>query len=624
MLIQIGFSWAKVHHATDAERQFLREYLMFRTVDYRTGVVEEPLYNNDCFPAGLSKLVLSALQERGITVEVVRRKLPPILKPIPTEGFDWLRPHQQAAMQAVWDGAHRGLIQHATGSGKSHIIASVAEMVTCRVLIVVTSRQLLTEMTDRLNEYGCRAGRFGGGRYETKQRVIVATDDSVPKLGRGLESFGALLSDECFVAGTIVSGRPIESVQVGETVDSWDEVSQRFVERRVVRKFRSLAKNLAVVQFASGKTLVCTPNHPFLTEVGWMSAVNICGHSVLSRQNAHPKERKAVFPVWEHRDDCTHTCSTQGVLCSMPSTAKAEWDRVASVSLHEQTSDAGFSRLCADGHVYNLEVEGTHTYTVDDLVVHNCHGGAAKGYWNAILGCTNAGVRLGLSGTPLDRADKKTLHIVGALGPVIHRYMPDEAARDGMIARAILHMPSFVHKAHNAGDYMSFEKYAYARNHERNLLVARLAAETEAPRIVFVRTEEHLRYLKKYLPDATGASSKIHPETLNLYLKQLGSGVIKTIISTPIFRQGVDIPEIKTVINAAGGKAAIDVIQKIGRGSRRFQKDGSTKDEFHAYDIKDTDCGCHGEVHRSCKWILRHSKDRAAAYARYGYTVLPE
>jgi Rad3-related DNA helicase len=49
------------------------------------------------------------------------------------------------------------------------------------------------------------------------------------------------------------------------------------------------------------------------------------------------------------------------------------WSRVDRVEVHERAGDARFGGLCPDGHVYNIEVEGLHTYTAHGVVVHNCH-----------------------------------------------------------------------------------------------------------------------------------------------------------------------------------------------------------------------------------------------------------
>ena len=76
---------------------------------------------------------------------------------------------------------------------------------------------------------------------------------------------------------------------------------------------------------------------------------------------------------------------------------------------------------------------------------------------------------------------------------------------------------------------------------------------------------------------------------------------------------------IATVINAAGGKATVDVIQKVGRGARRLQDDGTEKEDFLMIDFDDQGCGCDGQDHRSCEWLERHSRLRRAAYEQFGY-----
>jgi len=50
--------------------------------------------------------------------------------------------------------------------------------------------------------------------------------------------------------------------------------------------------------------------------------------------------------------------------------------------------------------------------------------------------------------------------------------------------------------------------------------------------------------------------------------KGLNSGEIKVAVATTIFNEGVNIPSLGAVINAAGGKSEIAVLQKIGRGLR--------------------------------------------------------
>ena len=51
----------------------------------------------------------------------------------------------------------------------------------------------------------------------------------------------------------------------------------------------------------------------------------------------------------------------------------ARWRRVDRVEVLEPGSDGRYGGLCPDGHVYNIEVAGTHAYLVaDGVVAHNC------------------------------------------------------------------------------------------------------------------------------------------------------------------------------------------------------------------------------------------------------------
>ncbi len=72
------------------------------------------------------------------------------------------------------------------------------------------------------------------------------------------------------------------------------------------------------------------------------------------------------------RNRRTESPSAQGEARRREKGELLAWTRVDDVEILEQSSDGTFGGVCPDGHVYNLEVEGTHTYFVDGVVVHNC------------------------------------------------------------------------------------------------------------------------------------------------------------------------------------------------------------------------------------------------------------
>jgi hypothetical protein len=80
-----------------------------------------------------------------------------------------------------------------------------------------------------------------------------------------------VIIDECFVAGTLVSGRRIEDIRVGDLVDSFDEHTGLVEKRRVARLFKKRANALVRVTIG-GRVIVCTPNHPVWTRAGWIPA----------------------------------------------------------------------------------------------------------------------------------------------------------------------------------------------------------------------------------------------------------------------------------------------------------------------------------------------------------------
>lgn len=91
-----------------------------------------------------------------------------------------------------------------------------------------------------------------------------------------------MVLDECFPAGTSVSGRPIEQWRAGDTIASFDERKGQRVLRTVMKTMRTRPTAMVRLHFRNGKVLSVTANHPFLTPSGWCPAIDLSGHPVLS------------------------------------------------------------------------------------------------------------------------------------------------------------------------------------------------------------------------------------------------------------------------------------------------------------------------------------------------------
>ncbi len=85
------------------------------------------------------------------------------------------------------------------------------------------------------------------------------------------------------------------------------------------------------------------------------------------------------------------------------------------------------------------------------------------------------------------------------------------------------------------------------------------------------------------------------------------SGVLDGIIASTIFDEGIDLPNIQTVILAGGGKSEIKNLQRLGRGLRKTTGKVSLK----LVDFIDT----------GSKTLKKHSEIRKGIWEEQGFVV---
>lgn len=86
----------------------------------------------------------------------------------------------------------------------------------------------------------------------------------------------------------------------------------------------------------------------------------------------------------------------------------SHWVGVDSVAIFQSNDTAEAGVRVGDGHVYNFEVEGLHTYIANGVVVHNCHHVLLENKWGRASKMFPNARGLGVTATPL-RADGKGL-----------------------------------------------------------------------------------------------------------------------------------------------------------------------------------------------------------------------
>jgi superfamily II DNA or RNA helicase len=268
----------------------------------------------------------------------------------------------------------------------------------------------------------------------------------------------------------------------------------------------------------------------------------------------------------------------------------------------------------------------------EGAIVDECHTLPANSFWQVLGHMHRAYYRVGLSGTPLARDDSKSLNAIALVGPVIYRVLPETLIEGGVLAKPTICMAkSPVRGAYKekAQGWQATYKNDVVRSADRNAVVVRCAKQAEYPALVFVKDISHGKNLTKLLGQAGIKAEFVWGDHSTEYrtslLRRLSGGHLDVLVCSTVFNEGVDIPDLRSVVIAAGGKSAIAAIQRIGRGMRVVPG----KSTFQVFDIMDVGCGCadiakqygSGDVgtHPGCRWLEKHSKARVQAYQNEGF-----
>lgn len=251
--------------------------------------------------------------------------------------------------------------------------------------------------------------------------------------------------------------------------------------------------------------------------------------------------------------------------------------------------------------------------SVQGVLVDECHTLPADSFRWVLDHLPEAYWRIGVSGTPLARGDRKTMHLFGCLGSVYHRVTAQELIEAGVLARPRIRMV-------RAPEVPPSEKVTFqgvynelvVKNRRRSELVAAIARKAAKPCIVFVKAVDHGRDLEKrirraglqvdYVDGSTSTSTR------QSSIARLERGDVDVLVASVVFNEGVDIPNLASVVVAAGGSSAISALQRVGRGTRRV----AGKSEFEVWDLDDV----------GHKWVEGHSAERVRAYRVEEYEVL--
>jgi superfamily II DNA or RNA helicase len=222
----------------------------------------------------------------------------------------------------------------------------------------------------------------------------------------------------------------------------------------------------------------------------------------------------------------------------------------------------------------------------------------------------HAMLRWGLTATPFMKDQYSNQLLMGCTGDLIVDIDNATLIKAGHLTKpkvTIIKMPSV------SGPKAWPEVYesAIIMNSTRNHRIISELKKVPTPAIVMVNRISHAKALANLaitqglsLPVIQGSTST---EERADTISNLQSGKTKHIIATTVFDEGMDLPELRSIILAGGGKSKVAMLQRIGRGLRIAKG----KQSFALIDFKDTS----GYI------LKRHSKLRREVWVEEGFDI---
>lgn len=212
------------------------------------------------------------------------------------------------------------------------------------------------------------------------------------------------------------------------------------------------------------------------------------------------------------------------------------------------------------------------------VILEEAHEASGEGYFQIMKRCRNAAYRLALTATPFMKDDAEAnMRLYASAGPIAIKVSEEELINKGILARPyfkyLLTQPS--PKVRKLSSWDRAMRDGIVHNDDRNAKIAEYArrfSRAGLSTLILVQRKEHGKILKELIESPTVKVRYIfgesNTEQRDRALSQLAKGEIDVLIGSTILDVGVDVPSIGAVILAGGGKAEVNLRQRIGRGAR--------------------------------------------------------
>lgn len=226
----------------------------------------------------------------------------------------------------------------------------------------------------------------------------------------------------------------------------------------------------------------------------------------------------------------------------------------------------------------DIEVEDNHNFFANDVLVHN-------------------------SATP-ERDDCKSPILHGLIGDIIYHISSKELIDQGYLVKPQITFFQDIQEFDTFEDYTDEYQQTIVENDWRNKKIVDIVDSTKKT-LILTRYVQHGAELSRALKCNHLHGSLPKAERKNMF-KQFKENENCIVMTQSIGAEGLDIPDLDVIINAAANAGNVKSIQVLGRVLRTSEG----KDQAVYYDFYD-----------SSKAKKRHSRMRVKAFREQGYAV---
>jgi superfamily II DNA or RNA helicase len=259
----------------------------------------------------------------------------------------------------------------------------------------------------------------------------------------------------------------------------------------------------------------------------------------------------------------------------------------------------------------------------DMIIVDECHH-CNGGQYEYVLTRSLAPIRIGLTAT-LPSIEEKKLKLEGLLGPVIGELTMEEGKEKNLLAKPkikLVKVPKCpgIRELKRYGTTIDVEtkiktkgiyETAVVSYRTRNkMVIDEIKKQNEIGKstLTYVNQIDHgdrlLKMAESYGVELIMVQGTTEGDVRSKLRKELQEKKILNLVATTVFKEGVNIPSLNTIILASGGKSELALLQTIGRGLRK----DIGKDEVLIIDFVD-----------SGKYLSEHFCERLSVYLENGW-----